>query len=48
MAAFFKYVPVEVEDPSNPGTTMVVPNKVGKLRKVRSSLLSGEAEKLEK
>mgnify|MGYP001028166493 CR=1 FL=1 len=47
-AAFYKYVPVEEEDPSNPGTTMVVPNKVGKLRKVRSSLLSGEAEKLEK
>lgn len=40
-AIFLKYVPVEEEDPNNPGATIIVPNKVGKLRKVRSSLLSG-------
>ena len=42
-AAFYKYVPVVEEDPDNPGATITVANKVGKLRKVRSSLLSGEA-----
>ena len=44
-AAFYKYVPVVEEDPDNPGATITVANKVGKLRKVRSSLLSGEADK---